>query len=127
VKRLLLVLAACGDHRSITSCASDLHGVYVTPAGQTWMMLDNRATLEAYPMFDDGSGSAAPRLIDLSRVSGGDKLDGTMQRRYGDACTGRAPFHVVACTPDGLDVVYAEPASCTDAMPSRAEHWRLLQ
>ena len=121
MKRLLLVLAACGDHRSISSCTDDLHGVYTTPAGQRWMVLDSGGTLEAYPMFADGSGSAAPRLVDLTR---GDKLDGTMQRRYGDACTGRAPFHVVACTPGGLDVVYAEPASCTTALPSRAEHWR---
>lgn len=118
---LLLVLAACGHGGSrIPSCADDLHGVYVTPAGQRWMMLDNGATLEAYPMFDDGSGSAAPRLVDLTR---GDKLAGAMERRFGDACTGRAPFHVVACK-DGLDVVYAEPASCTEALPSRAEHWR---
>lgn len=121
MKRLLLVLAACGDHHSIASCAADLHGVYVTPAGARWMVLDNRETLEAYPMFDDGSGSAAPRLVDLAR---GDKLDGTMQRRFGDACVGKAPFHVVACKGDGLDVVYTEPASCTEALPSRAEHWR---
>jgi len=123
VKRLLLVLAACGhpDGRTITSCADDLHGVYVAPAGARWMMLDNGGTLEAYPMFDDSSGSAAPRLIDLVR---GDKLDGTVLRRYGDACTGKAPFHVVACRPDGLDVVYGDVASCSQAMPSRAEHWR---
>jgi hypothetical protein len=121
VKWLLLVLAACGDHRSVTSCADDQHGVYVTPAGQRWMMLDNHATLEAYPMFDDGTGSSAPRLIDLTRS---DRLDGTMQRRYGDTCVGRAAFHVVACKPDGLDVVYAEPAGCTQSLPSRAEHWR---
>ncbi len=121
MKWLLLVLAACGHGSSITTCADDLHGVYVTPGGQRWMVLDNRETLEVYPMFDDGSGSAAPRLVDLART---DKLEGTMQRRYGDACTGRAPFHVIACKGDGLDVVYAEPASCTEALPSRAEHWR---
>jgi hypothetical protein len=124
VKWLLLVLAACGDHRSVASCADDLHGVYVTPAGQRWMMLDHGGSLEAYPMFDDGSGSAAPRLIDLVRR---EHLDGAIERRFGDACSGKGPFHVVACKDNALDVVYAEPASCTEALPSRAEHWRLLQ
>jgi hypothetical protein len=117
---VLLVLVAC-EHRSVTSCADDLQGVYTTPTGERWMLLDEGKVLEAYPMFDDSAGSAAPRLVDLTR---GDKLDGAMQRRFGDACIGKAPFHVTACSGSGLDVVYAVPASCAAAMPSRAEHWR---
>jgi hypothetical protein len=119
VRWLLVVLAACG-HPDRLTCADDLRGVYDTPARQRWMLLDNGATLEAYPMFDDSTGTAAPRAIDLERA---DSLAGTMMRRYGDACVGKSPFHVVACTANGLDVVYADPLSCTTAAPSRAEHW----
>jgi hypothetical protein len=136
MKRLLVVLAACG-HPSATTCSDDLRGVYVTPAGQRWHLLDNGLTLEAFPMFDDSKGPAdlvtAPRAIDLTRA--GDRLDGSISRRFmrrADACTGRAPFHVTACTADGLEVVagdVAPPLSlapCTPAppLPSRAEHWR---
>ena len=120
MKWLLLVLAAC-DHRSVTSCSDNLQGVYATPAGERWMLLDEGKLLEGYPMFDDATGSAAPRVVDVSR---GAKLDGTMARRFGDACVGKAPFHVVACRDDALDVVYAVPASCAAALPSRAERWR---
>jgi hypothetical protein len=62
--------------------------------------------------------------VDVER---GARLDGTMARRFGDACVGKGPFHVVACRDDALDVVYAVPASCVAALPSRAEHWRLLR
>ena len=123
MKWLLLVLAAC-DHHSVTSCSDDLQGVYATPAGERWMVLDEGKRLEAYPMFDDASGSAAPRFVELAR---GDRLAGTMARRFGDACAGKAPFHVVACGANALDVVYAVPASCVAALPSRAERWRLLR
>ena len=40
MKWLLLVLAAC-DHHSISSCSDDLQGVYATPAGERWMLLDD--------------------------------------------------------------------------------------
>ena len=85
------------------------------------MLLDEGTLLEGYPMFDDARGSAAPRFVGVSR---GARLDGTMARRFGDACTGKAPFHIVACSERALDVVYAVPASCAAALPSRAEHWR---
>ena len=123
MKWLLLALSAC-DHHSITSCRDDLQGVYATPAGERWMLLDEGTQLEGYPMFDDARGSAAPRFVDVKR---GARLDGTMARRFGDACTGKGPFHIVACRDDALDVVYAVPASCVAALPSRAEHWRLLR
>ena len=144
-----LLVAAC-RHPAATTCADDLQGVYTTPAGERWHLLDNGPTLEAYPMFDDshgsanlagsvglGSGSAglvvAPRVIDLTRTP--DRLEGTISRRYmrgADACTGRAPFHVTGCTAGGLDVVAGDVAPplalapCTPAppLPSRAEHWR---
>jgi len=132
----LVVLAAC-DHHGAASCRDDLQGVYATPAGQRWHLLDNGATLEAFPMFDDATGSAdlvtAPRAIDLTRA--GDRLDGTISRRFmrrAESCTGRAPFHVTACTAAGLEVVAGDVAAplalapCTPAppLPSRAEHWR---
>jgi hypothetical protein len=138
VKRALLlgVLAAC-DHHGAASCADDLAGVYVTPAGARWQLLDNGPTLEVFPMFDDSKGPAdvvtAPRAIDLTRA--GNRLDGTISRRFmrrADTCTGRAPFHVTACVADGLDVVAGDVAPplllapCTPAppLPSRAERWR---
>ncbi len=145
-----LALAACG-HPSAATCKDDLQGVYTTPAGERWHLLDNGPTLEAYPMFDDAHGSAAvaagsadlvtgsadlvlaPRVIDLMRTPAG--LEGSISRRFmrrADACTGRAPFHVTACTADGLEVVAGDVAPplalapCTPAppLPSRAEHWR---
>jgi len=136
MKRLLLVLAAC-DHRSVTSCADDIHGVYETPAHERWMVLDNGLTLEAYPMFDDSHGPpevvTAPRFIDIVRDDG--HLAGALQRRTmrrAAACVAKAPFHVTACTADGIDVVYAdvappvsfEPCAFAPLQPSRAEHWR---
>lgn len=132
---LLLVVAACGHHGA-ASCADDLGGVYVTPAGARWQLLDNGPTLEAFPMFPDGGGSgdlvSAPRAIDLTRT--GDRLEGSISRRFmrrAESCTGRAPFHVTACK-DGLDVVAGDVGPplvltpCTPAppLPSRAEHWR---
>ena len=135
-RALLVVLAACGHHGA-TTCTDDLQGVYVTPAGERWHLLDNGETLEAFPMFDDAKGPAelvtAPRAIDLQRL--GDKLDGTVSRRFmrrAESCTGRAPFHVTGCTATGLDVVAGDVAPpltltpCTPAppLPSRAEHWR---
>ena len=132
----LLVLAACG-RPSVQSCADDIHGVYVTPAGERWMLLDNGPTLEAYPMFDDSHGPpdlvTAPRVIDV--VRDGTHLAGTVSRRTmrrADSCTAKAPFHVTACTAAGLEVVVGDVAPplslapCVNAppLPPRAEHWR---
>jgi hypothetical protein len=130
------VLAAC-DHGSVHSCADDIHGVYTTPANERWMLLDNGNTLEAYPMFDDSHGPAevvtAPRVIDV--VRDGTHLAGTLSRRTmrrADSCIAKAPFHVVACTAAGIDVVVGDvappvafaPCAFPPPLPSRAEHWR---
>jgi len=137
VKRLVVVLAiaACGRARALR-CDDDLRGVWAAPAGR-WMMLDNRATLEAYPMAPDAAiGSdvtGAPRVLDLSRTPSG--LAGELHRRdsHGAAtCEARSPVHITACTDDTLEVVLADPpaplqlAPCRwpAPEPARVERWR---
>ncbi|HSS02702.1 MAG TPA: hypothetical protein VLM79_36825 [Kofleriaceae bacterium] len=62
--------AACDRRPPIASCDDDLRGVYVA-GNERWMLLDNGPTLEAYPLFSDGSITSdfvvAPRVIDLER------------------------------------------------------------
>jgi hypothetical protein len=131
-----LAAAACGRHH-ITSCDDDLGGVYADDDDRRWMILDDGASLEGYPLFDDfhgGSGlEVAPRALDLYRP----KLVGEVRRRYtrypgGDACTTRAPVRVTACADDELELVLGDPAPPVRFAPcaqpvadSRAERWRL--
>jgi hypothetical protein len=150
----VLVIAACTRRAPITTCDDDLRGVYVTAgtAGaandERWMLLDNGATLEAYPLFPDGAGPGgppdleiAPRVIDLARppesppgTSPG-PLTGTLRRRYlrrADRCEARVPVHVTRCAGDALELVLADPAPplgfapCTWPAPgpSRIVRWR---
>jgi len=126
---------ACGHH--VSTCDDDLAGVYTEDDGQRWMLLDNGASLEGYPLFDDfrrGSAVArggvnpptlppergregplwievAPRAIDVLRP----RLAGDVRRRYtrypgGDACTTRAPARITACVDDQLELVLGDPA-----------------
>jgi hypothetical protein len=105
-----LLLVACSHHEPIASCSDDLGGVWRADISGTWMILDNGKTLEIYPLFDDMARGGAPRVIDVTR---GDKLDGTVKRRFmqgAAACEARVPFHVTACKDDALQVVRAETA-----------------
>ncbi len=130
----VLLLGACHGRPPIAQCTDDLGGVYATPTGR-WMMLDNGATLEAYPLFDDSVPAGAPRVIDLARGGATDRLDGDEKRRYtqhGAICESRAPLHVTRCTGDVLQVVRGEPQAplaftpCQwgQAVPSHVETWR---
>ena len=133
--RILFAIAACSKHAPVATCSDDLHGVWRDGAGARWMVLDNDATLEAYPLFPDSVGGdvvGAPRVIDLTRA--GERLDGTVHRRFehrADRCDARAPIHVTACKDDALEVVIADPAAPIDvapcrwpvAPPSRVERW----
>jgi hypothetical protein len=96
------------------------------------MILDNRATLEVYPLFDDSVPGGAPRVFDLRR---GGQLAGDVTRRYlrgGDHCEARAPLRVTACANDELRLVLSDPepplqfAPCAwgAPAPSRVERWR---
>ncbi|HEX4421373.1 MAG TPA: hypothetical protein VH165_25835 [Kofleriaceae bacterium] len=134
---LAAALAACSRRPPITSCDDDLRGVYTAdPAGaERWMVLDDGATLEAYPLFPDtgapGSPGSlrrleiAPRVIDLKRPSATRPagsadaptapaaLAGTVSRRYmlrADRCDASAPIHVTRCAGDTLDLVLADPS-----------------
>jgi hypothetical protein len=108
----VIFFGACDRRAPIASCDDDLRGVYRADdaGGERWMVLDHRATLEAYPLFPDTAASPepeiappiapeiaprlaleiAPRVIDLARPSGGAaggsaasaQLDGTVRRRY---------------------------------------------
>lgn len=132
---LAVVAGACDRRAPIAACTDDLRGAY-TAGDQHWMILDNRATLEAYPLFPDAPTAAgfevAPRVIDLSRKAG--ELAGTVHRRYlrGTArCEATAPIHVTACAGDALELVLADPQPpltvepCTwpRPAPSRVERW----
>jgi hypothetical protein len=77
-RALVLAIAACSRRDPIASCDDDLRGVYAA-GHERWMVLDNGATLEAYPLFPDGAGPGpegalpadivvAPRVIDFQRV-----------------------------------------------------------
>jgi hypothetical protein len=128
---IVALLSACQRSSPITSCGDDLHGVYVTPAGQRWMVLDNGATLEAYPLFDDAVPDGAPRVIDVERAT----MTGEVKRRFMQrelACDARAPVHVTACSSAGLELVLADvsaplafsPCAWPQAQPARVERWR---
>jgi hypothetical protein len=136
---LAAMCAGCDRRAPLASCADGLHGVYVTPAGARWMVLDHGATLEGYPMFDDALaapvGDGAPRVIDLRRAPHGGELAGEIKRRFAHGparCEARAPVYVTACRGDVLEVELADPpvpatlAPCTLPPPdaSRAERWR---
>jgi hypothetical protein len=126
-----LSLAACDRRAPIESCDVRLHGVYTTPAGQRWMLLDNGPTLELFALFDDSVPDGAPRVIDLRRDG---KLAGEMKRRFmqRDAiCEARAPVTITACKGDTLQVVLADvtsplayqPCGWGQQVPSRVEVW----
>jgi hypothetical protein len=124
---------ACARRAPVTSCDDDLHGVWIGGGGARWMMLDNSATLEAYPMFDDSVPGGAPRVIDLRR---GEKLQGNVKRRFmagPTVCEATAPIRIAKCKADGLQIVVADPQpplalapECRwpSPAPSRVEHWR---
>lgn len=125
------VCTACERRAPIDSCAQNLHGVYATPAGARWMLLDNGRTLELFPLFDDTVPDGAPRVIDLAR---GDKLTGHVKRRFmqrATACEARAPVTVTACKANALQLVVGEvtspvayePCSWGQPVPSRVEVW----
>lgn len=126
-----MLVVAC-DRPHVTSCDDSLQGVWVTPSGARWMMLDYGAALEAYPMFDDGVPDGAPRVIDIARTA---KLAGEIKRRYmrgPDACEARAPIRIAKCKADALQVVLADVAAPLDYVPctwpgpspSRVEQWK---
>lgn len=129
---VLATVAACQTREPITTCATNLHGVYVTPAGARWMVLDNGPTLEVFPLFDDLVPEGAPRVIDLKR---GDTLAGQVKRRYmrrALACEARAPATLTACKDDSLQFVIGEvtaplsyePCVWSQQAPTRVEVWR---
>ncbi|HEX7841226.1 MAG TPA: hypothetical protein VF469_27295 [Kofleriaceae bacterium] len=131
---------ACSRRAPIASCDDDLRGVYTsgTERGERWMVLDDRDTLEAYPLFPDSDGPAdlvvAPRVIELVREGRGE-LSGTSRRRYmrrAQRCDAHVPVHVTRCAGDAIELVIADPAPpiemspCTwpGPGPSRVERWR---
>ena len=128
---LLVGLAACDHHTPITSCESDLSGIYEA-SGKRWMLARSRGGLEGYPLHDDsvrGSGEIAPRWLELARTPIG--ITGFIRRRYG-LCESEAPFRITSCTDDTLEIVLADPPPpltlepCAFGRPdsSRRERWR---
>ena len=138
-----LATGGCSRRAPITSCDDDLRGVYTAgpehgAPGERWMVLDDRETLEAYPLLPDGDGPpdlvAAPRVIELVRDGRGE-LAGTLRRRYmrrAERCDAQVPVHVTRCAGDTLELVLADPAPplalapCTwpGPGPSRVVRWR---
>jgi hypothetical protein len=96
------------------------------------MLLDNGATVEAYPLFDDSVPDGAPRVIDLRR---GERFTGEVKRRFdrGSAeCLATAPVRIAKCKEDRLQLVIADVSTplsltpCQWPQPAepRFEHWR---
>lgn len=130
---------ACDRRPPLASCDDDLRGVYAAADGR-WMVLDQRDTLEAYPLFPDAAPApgleVGPRVIDLRRTPRGPA--GSVRRRYlrgARACVARVPVRLTACRGDALELVLADPAPplawpgapeqpCTWSRPSsRVERW----
>jgi hypothetical protein len=130
---LLALLAGCDRRQAVTSCDDNLRGVWVTETGARWSLLDQGATLEAFPLFDDALPAAggAPRVIDLART---DKLAGEVQRRFTHGphhCVAKAPIRVAKCEAGSLQVVSTDPqpplqfSPCAWGRPveSRVDRW----
>jgi hypothetical protein len=135
-------LGAC-SRAPLTSCDDDLRGVY-TDGDQRWMLLDDGATLTAYPLFPDGApppgppdAIAAPRTIALTRspARAPRVLAGTLRRRYmqrADRCDAELAVHITRCSGDELELVLADPspplafAPCRwpRPAPARVARWR---
>jgi len=138
---VVLAAGACSRRAPIASCDDNLRGVY-TAGAERWMVLDDRKTLEAYPLFPDGDGPpdlvVAPRVIDLARPPAGAtnrELTGTVRRRYmrwAQRCDAHVPVHVTRCAGDTIELVLADPAPPIEMSPcmwpgpepSRVERWR---
>jgi len=139
--------AACNRAPLIASCDDDLRGVYAA-GSERWMILDNGAALEAYPLFPDGAVTselvAAPRVIDLERVPAAPgetqpdergQLRGTLHQRFmqrAERCDAHVPVHVTRCDSETLEIVLSDPsppirfAPCEWPRPgaSRVVRWR---
>ena len=149
-----LAVAGCGQP-ALDSCADPLGGTWdvvgeLAPSGEPrrYHALDLGATIEMYPMFDDGLVDAAdrkdttptaivaaPAALDLSRTTGQDALGGQITRRFmrGDrSCVMRAPAHLRACSDDRATLeaaLLAPPTNwqtCTGAPPT-VVRWQLTR
>ena len=149
---LAVALAACGQP-TLDACAEPLGGSWevvgeLAPSGEPrrYHALDLGATIEMYPMFDDGLVDAADRKdttptaivaaaadLDLARTTGQDALRGQIVRRFmrGDrSCVMRAPATLSACAGDRATLeaaVLAPPtdwATCAGAPPT-VVRWQL--
>jgi hypothetical protein len=133
---IALLLCSCDRTPSFERCTDDLTGVYEID-GHTWNLLDNRRTLEAYPLFDDtvieAGVEVAPRVLDLRRTN--EALVGEVTRRYmrGTArCDAKASARVTSCKASTLEIVLGDPVPpnmytpCvwTQDAPTRRERWR---
>ncbi|HMG52146.1 MAG TPA: hypothetical protein VK601_01665 [Kofleriaceae bacterium] len=142
VLAVVAISSACRGRAAIGSCDDDLRGVYADGAAR-WMVLDQGATLEAYPLFPDGDGPpelvTAPRRIELARAAspapGAAAITGSLRRRYmqrADSCDARVPVAITRCAGDGLELVLADPAPPLGFAPcrwpgpgpSRVARWR---
>ena len=117
----VLAIAACSRSAELASCNDDLRGVYAA-GDERWMVLDDGATLEAYPLFPDTAGPpyvvVAPRAIELARGPTG--LTGTLRRRYmqrAERCDARVAVQVSRCAGDTLELVLADPSPPTGFAP----------
>lgn len=128
---LCLVAAGCDRREPIARCSDNLHGEWSGPSGR-WMLLDNGATLELFPLFDDSVADGAPRVIDVKRDA---QMQGQIKRRFmrrADACDARASFVVTACKADTLQIVLGEvsapltyaPCTWPQSVPAHVETWQ---
>lgn len=139
---LVVLTSACSRREPIESCEQSLAGTWRNLDGdaERWMIFEQPAELEIYPLFPDGRPPGAtpeletgPRVIDLRRAPSG--ITGQVKRRYmrrGIECIAKAPVHVTGCAADTLELVVSDPAvpvgfePCSFARPgsSRRERWQ---
>lgn len=128
----VVVLTACDRRPAVMSCEDDLHGVWRTPRGERWVVLDHGERLEAFALFDDAVADGAPRVIDLAR---GEPFAGEVKRRYsrgGAHCEARAPIRLTTCRDNELALVMIDPQPPRAFLPcrwgappkARVERWR---
>jgi hypothetical protein len=136
---VLIAIAAC-SRAPITTCADDLHGTW-QGSDARWILIDNGAALEGYPLDPDvpeGSDHelvAAPRALDLTRAA--HAFTGSFVRRYerrGGNCEARSAVHIESCHDDTLELVTSELPAPIEVAPCRwpvaalthLERWRRL-
>jgi hypothetical protein len=127
MKRAVLVvaLAACHPHHPpLQSCADPLGGTWTDTSGRAWQIIDRKATVEVYPLFDtavepilgqDAGPARAPIHVALPRR--GATVDGEASFRLsrgGASCEIKYPFKITGCAGRRATLSYQDVTAVSD-------------